>query len=685
MTRRAVFLLALFIAASPVVAAPASEARARCGTGSWIAGTTDVCNGTLIYRDYIYDDHGAGRSPLQDATVGEYVVGEVSVARRAGNDGYGDIATTGVADEYGFPPRIRDNAADLVRLSLSVTGRSVRITAELNTVVKANAARVVVGIDTDDDRTTQASPTWPGGLVASPHPLVPQTLANVGLDTFVTLANGDPKTNTVSATVARPEGSTWRLQAVTATGVVGVDGPVVMNVAFRGPSERGGWWEHRQAIALAGNDISPFSHTVDVADLVGRRTRRAVVTAGTLRQRVYVSRFLPGSGEGVSHEGVPGPAGNTFSFLGRYQPYGFYVPKGKAPHELQLLLHGLGENHSVLVVRPGTHAQTPNIAARFAEPNNRMIAVPLARGPSGWYSSFAERDVLDVLADVKTDYRIDGRRIFLSGISMGGYGAMRLGSLYPDRFAAIVQWVGHVGEHFAGTPFEGSENTDPSNGLGNAVDLLGNMRNVPMAALYGAADQLVPVNQAMAVRNRLVELGIPSMWWLHTMEHSTIAVLDDWAKEAKWSAGRKRVVRPPRVSFRTDRRFFFDKLGISPNGAYWVSHIVPAAAGYADVDANSAGCGALLQTTNVRSSAGPDPVPWIGQEVAAASKRGRRSNAIELVLSNIASLRIDSAGACVNAGRLAYKVTSDRTATVTFSDGRRVRVKRGTHEGSVSP
>ena len=38
---------------------PAAPGPAGCGTGSWIAGTVDICAGELVYRDYVYDDYGA--------------------------------------------------------------------------------------------------------------------------------------------------------------------------------------------------------------------------------------------------------------------------------------------------------------------------------------------------------------------------------------------------------------------------------------------------------------------------------------------------------------------------------------------------------------------------------------------------------------------------------------------------
>ena len=53
-------ILALTLALVPVVPAtsrPAGSTTVQsCGKGSWIAGTVDICNGKLIYRDYVYND-----------------------------------------------------------------------------------------------------------------------------------------------------------------------------------------------------------------------------------------------------------------------------------------------------------------------------------------------------------------------------------------------------------------------------------------------------------------------------------------------------------------------------------------------------------------------------------------------------------------------------------------------------
>jgi hypothetical protein len=59
-----------------------------------------------------------------------------------------------------------------------------------------------------------------------------------------------------------------------------------MNVAFRGTTETGSWFEDQQAAALQSGDISQFGYTVEVAKLTGgvtepRDSGRATTSAST--------------------------------------------------------------------------------------------------------------------------------------------------------------------------------------------------------------------------------------------------------------------------------------------------------------------------------------------------------------------------------------------------------------------
>ena len=54
------------------------------------------------------------------------------------------------------------------------------------------------------------------------------------------------------------------------------------------------------------------------------------------------------------------------------------------------------------------------------------------------YQGIAEKDVYDVVADVERRYPIDVDRVYLTGISMGGGGALRLALTRPDVWAAVA-------------------------------------------------------------------------------------------------------------------------------------------------------------------------------------------------------------------------------------------------------
>lgn len=647
----ATLLVAVTIVLGTPSATSAAPAPGACGQGSWVAGTVELCDGELVYRDYIYDSFGA-RPAIPGLTLPQ-IIEELQFQSIPDFDAYGGLPPAGGEKDQ--------NQTDLVALRVRIDGGQVHVSAELNTMFVPDAAIVAIAIDTDDNSATGGG-TWPGIDVAS-----------AGWDEEHVFTAGDPSSNLVEGQFAQPAGSTWRLWAVVAK----PDG-TPMNVAFRGVDEAGFWWEDNQADALAAGDITDMSTEVAIADLAGGATQQAEVPPGAVRQRVYISPYP--LGEGIDDDGVPGPGftpgspgesvSQAFTLLGRYQPYGFWEPVGAGPHGLQLALHGLAENHAARLYLPGT---PHNFGPVMGNGPNRIIATPLGRGWKGWYSSYSERDVLDVLADVEANYDVDRDRVLLSGYSMGGYGAMRIAALHPGRFTSVVNWVGFAGDVFNGTPFGGQFLGSGSGGGAdvNVTDLVGSLRHTPMYALYAGADELVHVQTAIELRTRLSELAVPSIFYLHpTAEHLTFALFDDWEKETAVSADDALVRDPSHITFRTDRKLFYEDVGLVPDSAYWVSSIVPAADGYADVDAISLGCGGNAEpvTTEV-SGSGPDPVPWQSNEVRVTGVEHRaEADRLELVLRNVASLHIDLERACLSPDA-DIAVTSDQPVTVSLSTG----------------
>lgn len=116
------------------------------------------------------------------------------------------------------------------------------------------------------------------------------------------------------------------------------------------------------------------------------------------------------------------------------QPYRVFVPTAydaKKPTPLVIGLHGMGGNESSLFTGyEGT-------LLREAERKGFLVAAPKGRATTSMYRGTAEKDVLDVLAEVRRDYNVDPRRIYLMGHSMGGYGTWSVAMNHPDLFAAL--------------------------------------------------------------------------------------------------------------------------------------------------------------------------------------------------------------------------------------------------------
>jgi predicted esterase len=147
------------------------------------------------------------------------------------------------------------------------------------------------------------------------------------------------------------------------------------------------------------------------------------------------------------------------------------------PLPVLLCLHGSGERGDDLAaVR--THGPPKLVAAGKEFPF--LVVAPQC--PAGeWWNA---RQLIDVLDDVATKHRIDPDRIYLTGISMGGYGVWELAAEYPDRFAAIVPICG------AGGPADAEQ-----------------LKNLPTWAFHGMQDHDVPFNRTIEMVTALKKVG----------------------------------------------------------------------------------------------------------------------------------------------------------------------------------
>lgn len=133
------------------------------------------------------------------------------------------------------------------------------------------------------------------------------------------------------------------------------------------------------------------------------------------------------------------------------------------------------------------------------------------QNPGGAWSP---KKIMDVLDWVKTHYACDTTRVYVLGMSLGGYGTMDVCGTYPDRIAAGMALCG------------GCSLKDVS-GLGK----------LPFWIIHGTADRAVSVKQSKVVVKKLKEGSNDSRliydWW-QGANHGTPARVFYLKKTYQW-------------------------------------------------------------------------------------------------------------------------------------------------------
>jgi predicted peptidase len=153
---------------------------------------------------------------------------------------------------------------------------------------------------------------------------------------------------------------------------------------------------------------------------------------------------------------------------------------------LIFFLHGAGERGSD-VWKVAVHGPSKYI---LNHPEFPFILVAPQCPTDGHWSN---DQLLSLLDDVTKRYQADSARIYLTGLSMGGYGTWNLGTSFPEKFAAIV----------------------PISGGGEMIGLLLNksgghaaaLKSLPVWAFHGGRDTTVPQAESERMVKAMKDLG----------------------------------------------------------------------------------------------------------------------------------------------------------------------------------
>jgi predicted peptidase len=164
--------------------------------------------------------------------------------------------------------------------------------------------------------------------------------------------------------------------------------------------------------------------------------------------------------------------------------YLLYLPQGYEKEgqswPLVLFLHGAGESGQD-VNKVKVHGPPKLVEAGKEFP---FIVVSPQAPRMGW----DVQTLNALLDDVVANYRVDKDRIYVTGLSMGGFGTWALAAAYPNRFAALV----------------------PICGGGNTADAK-KLVNIPIWVFHGAKDNVVPPSRSENMVKALKEAGAKNL------------------------------------------------------------------------------------------------------------------------------------------------------------------------------
>ena len=182
--------------------------------------------------------------------------------------------------------------------------------------------------------------------------------------------------------------------------------------------------------------------------------------------------------------------------------YLLQAPRGDKPASgwpLMLFLHGYGECGDE-IEKVKKHGP-PKLTAEFEQLGKCVIVSPQCPRDSWWRVAALKQLVDEVMAE-RGD--IDAGRIYVTGLSMGGYGTWSLISHYPDFFAAAIPICG------GGDPLRLPKNLPPiKQGIRNEFlpQGLQQAKDLPLWTFHGQQDRSVPVAETKRLAELLKQAG----------------------------------------------------------------------------------------------------------------------------------------------------------------------------------
>ena len=147
-----------------------------------------------------------------------------------------------------------------------------------------------------------------------------------------------------------------------------------------------------------------------------------------------------------------------------------------------LFLHGAGERGD------DNKSQLKHGAGVLASPKNQQKHPSFVVAPqcprNEFWSGQNLADAIDIIKTLAKDPRVDPKRLYITGLSMGGYGTWSALASKPTLFAAAIPICG-----------------------GGSPETAGRFAKIPIWIFHGSADKIVPAKRSHQMMEALNDVG----------------------------------------------------------------------------------------------------------------------------------------------------------------------------------
>ena len=201
----------------------------------------------------------------------------------------------------------------------------------------------------------------------------------------------------------------------------------------------------------------------------------------TLILQLLLGGFLAAGHSSAAQGTKSGLLTRTVSVGGVSYTYQVYVPAslaGKRDVPVIVFLHGIGQRGEGGFL-PADGA-AGGFVRQYLEQIPAVALLPQCRKGKYWHDPEMERMVMAELEQASSEFSADPRRLYLAGVSMGGFGAWHMAAERPGKFAAVVAVCG------GSTLTSGDRFTPLARKIGRT----------PVWVFHGGEDRVVPVSES---------------------------------------------------------------------------------------------------------------------------------------------------------------------------------------------